>query len=285
MKWLLGLILLAGNTLAQEREGWRLIWSDEFNGSGALDSAKWSHEEGFIRNNEEQYYTKADIRNASRKNGILAITARKENKKNPSHTPGAPENAFFGKHRETITCTSASVITEGKFSFLYGRLEVRARLPKGQGVWPAIWMMGANRKETGWPRCGEIDVMEFVWSTRETAYGTVHWYKPGEKKNHASKGGTVKSGTLSTEFHIYAIEWDKDKIDFFFDDQKYFTYAVALADQPDGSNPFRLPQYLLMNLAIGGSWGGAVAEGTLPATCEIDYVRIYQKGDEAPAKR
>lgn len=273
---LIGVVLIAGSVFAQEREGWKLVWSDEFTGSGALDSAKWGYEEGFVRNREEQFYAPG-ASNAVQRDGSLVITARREERPNPFYKPDADENAFFGHRRERITTTSASVITQGKFSFLYGRLEVRAKLPKGQGVWPAIWMMGANRNMIGWPRCGEIDVMEFVWSSKQTAYGTVHWYKPSEKKNYESKGGTVKSDSLSSEFHVYAIEWDQDKIVFFFDDQAYFTYDVALADQPDGSNPFRQPQDLLINLAIGGSWGGAVAEGTLPATYEIDYVRIYQK--------
>ena len=169
--------------------------------------------------------------------------------------------------------TAASLITAGKASFLYGRIEVRAKLPKGQGVWPAIWLLGTNMTSRGWPRCGEVDIMEFVGKEPDRVRATVHFTRDGK---HASKGGKLTTSAPSDDFHIYALEWFPERMDFYFDQQKYFSFNLDEAGAgPD--NPFRKPQYLLLNLALGGDWGGPMDNGVLPQQFKIDYVRVLQE--------
>jgi beta-glucanase (GH16 family) len=177
------------------------------------------------------------------------------------------------KHQNRIpTMVQASLITEGKASFLYGRIEVRAKLPQGRGVWPAIWMMGTNRTTVGWPRCGEVDIMEFVGKEPDKVHATVHFWKDGK---HASKGSSLPASAPFLEFHIYAVEWNSDKMVFLFDQQAYFTFDLdAAGSGPD--NPFRKPHYLLLNLALGGSWGGPMDDSMLPQQFQIDFVRVSE---------
>lgn len=252
---------------------WTLAWSDDFDYKGLPDPAKWSYEVGFIRNNELQYYTSNRTENARVENGMLVIEAIKEKYSNPGFKPDSKSN----KAREFADYTAASVISLGKASWLYGRVEVKAKIPTGRGMWPAIWMLGANRaNKVGWPKCGEIDIMENVGFTPDIIHGTVHT----GKYNHVAK--TAKGAKITIpepykEFHIYAIEWDKEKIDFFVDDKKYFTFTN------DGTGndawPFDKEQYLILNIAVGGAWGGqkGVDESIFPQKLYIDYVRVYQK--------
>lgn len=235
---------------------WKLVWSDEFNGTGLVDPTKWGYEKGFVRNHEAQYYTEARPENARMENGKLIIEGRKEPFQNASYT-------------------AASINTLGKFALTYGRIEVRAKLPKGRGMWPAIWMMGTNIREIGWPRCGEIDIMEFVGFAPDKVHATVHWYNR-ETKRHDSKGTALGSQQPSDDFHIYAVEWYKDRLDFFYDETRYFSYPISAAGEEE--NPFHKPHYLLINLAIGGSWGGqkGIDDTIFPQRYEIDYVRFYQ---------
>ena len=179
--------------------GWTLVFSDEFDGPGALDPAKWGYETGYIRNKEAQFYT-ARIENVRAEDGMLVIEARKE-----------PYQSF--------AYTSASINTSGRFEFLYGRVEVRAKLPTGVGTWPAAWMLGVNRKEVGWPACGEIDIMENVGFDPLRIVGSVHT----AAYNHTI--GTHKSASVAIAnpwegFHVYAMEWFADRIDIFVDGQK-----------------------------------------------------------------
>ncbi len=251
---------------------WRLVWSDEFDQPGLPDKTKWGYESGFVRNNELQYYTRDRLENARIENGMLAIEGRKERFANPGYKPGADAKKNRRSGVEFADYTAASLITEGKRSFLYGRVEVRAKLPQGKGVWPAIWMMGVNRAAVGWPRCGEVDIMEFVGKEPDRVHATVHFSKDGK---HASKGGRLAAAAPFSEFHLYAVEWRPDRMDFFFDDQKYFTFQIDDAGAgPD--NPFRKPHYLLINLALGGSWGGPMDDAVLPQKYLIDYVRVYE---------
>ena len=258
---LLPLLLVAGWTGAQEREGWKLVWSDEFDKVGLPDPAKWTYETGFVRNREAQYYTKARLENARVENGRLVIEGRKEEFKTPD-----------GK---TSQYTAASLTTEGLFETTYGRIEVRAKLPRGRGMWPAIWMLGSAHRTLGWPKCGEIDIMEFVGHEPEKVFATVHWFG-FEKGKHASLGGNLPGQKPSDDFHVYAVEWFKDRMDFFYDNTKYFSYPLEKAGTDD-KNPFHKPHYLLMNLAIGGAWGGqkGIDTAIFPQKYEIDYVRIY----------
>lgn len=234
--------------------GWSLIWSDEFNGRGLPDPKKWDYEVGLVRNKEAQYYTKARLENARVLGGRLIIEARRE--------------PFQGSEY-----TSASLITLGKFAFQYGRVEVSAKLPKGLGTWPAIWMMGEDRSQVGWPRCGEIDIMEHVAHNPKTIHATIHQIKDGG--GHWSKGGTMTLDTYGDRFHVYAMEWSKEKLDFFVDDKLYFTFPY----EGPSKWTFDRRMYLLINLAIGGAWGGAkgIDASAFPQRYEVDYVRIYQK--------
>ncbi len=236
--------------------GWTLVFSDEFESPGALDASKWGYETGYIRNKEAQYYT-TRVENVRVEGGNLVIEARKE-----------PHQGF--------DYTSASINTQGRFEFLYGRVEVRAKIPTGNGTWPAIWMLGVNRKEAGWPACGEIDIMENVGFDPLRIVGSIHT----AAYNHTI--GTQKSANVTVanpweDFHVYAMEWFADRIDIFVDGQKYFTFR----NEGTGSRtwPFDKPQYLLINLAIGGSWGGqrGIDDARFPHQYLIDYVRIYQQ--------
>ena len=251
---------------------WRLMWSDDFDTAGLPDKTKWGYETGFVRNNELQFYTRDRLENARVENGSLVIEGRKERYENPNYRPGAGPMRNRRSGTQFADYTAASLITERKASFLYGRIEVRAKLPQGKGVWPAIWMLGTNHATVGWPRCGEIDIMEFVGKEPDRVHATLHFSKDGK---HASKGGTLTTRAPYDNFHIYAVEWFPDHMDFFFDEQKYFTFQIDDAGAgPD--NPFRKPHYLLINLALGGSWGGPMDDTVLPQKYLIDYVRVYE---------
>jgi len=249
---------------------WKLIWSDEFNYNGLPDKTKWDYEEGFVRNNEMQYYTRDRKKNARVENGMLVIEGHKETLPNPKHKPGS--NSWSQK-RANLQYTAASLITRNKETWRYGRIEVRAKLPQGKGVWPAIWTLGSDRKKYPWPNCGEIDIMEYIGRLPNTVHGTVHYQLDGK---HKSNGSKINTDAPYADFHIYAIEWNHDKIDFFFDDQKYHTFQIDDAGE-DNNNSFRRPHYLLINLALGGSWGQEIDDSILPQKYLIDYVRIYKQ--------
>ncbi|MBM4025318.1 MAG: glycoside hydrolase family 16 protein [Planctomycetes bacterium] len=250
----------------------KLVWSDEFNTPGLPDPAKWDYETGFIRNNEQQYYTRERRENARVEDGCLIIEARKEQWKNTAYDPNAKSGSR--RSREFAQYTSASLITRGKASWTYGRIEVRAKLPSGRGTWPAIWMLGTNIRQVGWPACGEIDIMEFVGYEAGIIHANVHT----KSYNHAigtGKGDKTTTPDASEAFHVYAVEWESDRLDFFVDDQKYFTFH----NEGTGSDtwPFDKDHYLILNLAIGGSWGGqkGIDDSIFPQRYYIDYVRVY----------
>ncbi|WP_262147106.1 glycoside hydrolase family 16 protein [Chryseobacterium foetidum] len=234
-----------------------LIWSDEFNYKGLPDSTKWGYDVGGdgYGNNEAQFYTKNRLENARVENGNLIIEAKKEN-------------------WEKNQYTSARLLTKGKFSFQYGTVEVRAKLPKGRGTWPAIWMMSENMKE--WPDDGELDIMEHVGFNQGFVHASVHT----KKYNHIIN--TQKTDTLfvkdtSEKFHIYKADWTPEKIDVYIDDQKFFTYENK--EKTYESWPFDQPYFIILNLAVGGFWGGkkGIDDSIFPQKYEIDYVRVYQK--------
>lgn len=255
---------VASVCVAADTNRWRLAWADEFDKPGLPDSAKWRYEKGFVRNGESQFYTTNRLENARVENGMLVIEGRKERFRNENFKPGGDPKREFAEY------TSASLITLGKAAFHYGRIEVRAKLPHGKGVWPAIWMMGTNR--VGWPRCGETDIMEYVGHDPNRVHATMHFSKNGK---HASKGERIVTQAPYDDFHIYALEWSADRMEFFFDDKKYFTFDTKLAED-NGANPFHKPQYLILNLALGGSWGREIDDAILPQKFVIDYVRAYQ---------
>lgn len=251
--------IIASSCTSDHKKFTKLVWSDEFNYSGKPDTSKWNYELGFIRNNEMQYYTNR-LENARVENGILVIEARSE-------------SSIIGK--DTIKVSSASLITAGKQDWKYGRIEVRAKIPTFLGSWPAIWMLGSNINEVGWPKCGEIDIMENVGFDPDTTHFNIHT----EAYNHVkgtNKGNKVYLKDPAADYHIYALEWHKNKLDFYLDSAKVFTFN----NEGKGTDvwPFDKPQYLILNLAVGGAWGGAqgVDINALPQKFLIDYVRVYQ---------
>lgn len=228
-----------------------LVWSDEFNTNGKPDASKWNYDigtgSGGWGNNELQYYTDR-LENAKVENGLLIITAKKENYQGSEYT-------------------SARLKTKGKFAFKYGKIEFRAKLPYGVGTWPALWMLGNDIDNVGWPACGEIDVMEHVGRELNKIYGTVHY--PDHAGGNAV-GGTVMINNVTSEFHIYSAEWDDKEIRFYVDNNLFFTFS-------NSSNiPFNHDFFIIMNCAIGGNFGGTVDPAFSSGVFEIDYVRVYR---------
>jgi beta-glucanase (GH16 family) len=241
-------------------QSYELAWADEFNGQRQLDPEKWTFEKGYVRNDEKQFYTDRP-ENCRIENGKLVIEAIRE-------------------PYEGYDYTSASVTTQNRKAFLYGRIEVKAKLPTGRGAWPAIWMLGTNIEEVGWPMCGEIDIMENVGYDPNKVHGNIHT-KAFNHNLGTNKGEEIKCKTTSKEYHVYAINWTPEKIEFFLDDEKYFTFLNDLRGDPE-TWPFDQPHYLLLNLAIGGFWGGkkGIDDKIFPQKYEIDYVRYYTLADE-----
>ena len=243
---------------AADLPGWKLVWSDEFSGADGTppDPAKWNYDigGGGWGNNELQYYT--DRRDNSRiEGGNLVIEARAE--------------TFGGRNY-----TSARLLTRHKASWTYGRIEARIRIPRGRGIWPAFWMLGTNIGSVGWPACGEIDIMENIGSVPERLHGTIHG--PGySAANGVSGSVSLPDGALADDFHIYAIEWEQDRIRWFLDGVPYFT--VTPASLPNGAAwVFDQPQFLLLNVAVGGNWPGSPDATTVfPQRMTVDYVRVY----------
>ncbi len=263
------LLMTVVSIQADER---KLVWSDEFDKPGMPDESKWTYEEGFIRNRESQYYTRARQENARVEDGVLVIEARREQYKDPSIDP----NRTGGRRRgpESVEYTSASVNTKGKVAWRYGRIEVRAKLPTGRGMWPAIWMLGTNIDEIGWPACGEIDIMENVGFAPDVIHANIHTKAYNHVKG-TGKGAKLTVPNPHDDFHIYAVEWTEKTMDFFVDDQKVFTFE----NEGTGRDvwPYDQPHYLILNIAVGGAWGGqkGIDDEIFPQKMLIDYVRVY----------
>jgi beta-glucanase (GH16 family) len=254
---------------------YKLVWSDEFNGKGLPDLNKWNYESGFVRNKEEQYYTVAREKNARLENGMLVIEAHKEKFPNPAYNPNFEKD--WKKSRKFAKYTSACLTTFGRAHWKYGKILVRAKVPRGKGVWPAIWMLGDRRGKVRWPDCGEIDIMEYFGSRKpETVLFSIHCKKYyWVKKN--SKNKRVKPVPAPYDaFHIYGIEWTPEKIDFLLDDKVVLTYKKE-ENAVNDSWPFDHSCYLLLNLALGGNAGGKIENSGFPKKFLIDYVRVYQK--------
>lgn len=223
-----------------------------------------------------QYYTRARKENVRVKNGLLVIEGCKEKFENPNYKKGSAE---WKENRKVAQYTSGSINTMGKAEFKYGRIEVRAKMPRGKGMWSAIWMMGINRSKVNWPRCGEIDIMEYLGRDPHTIHAANHFADPNvmnKKTVHKSAGkGQITINEPYNSFHVYSIEWDEKQIKFFVDDKQYSTLNIDVAGKGK-DNPYRRPHYLLLNLALGGSWGGEIDDNMLPQKYEIDYVRVYK---------
>jgi DUF1680 family protein/beta-glucanase (GH16 family) len=258
---------------------WKLVWSDEFNEPGFPDPEKWSYETGFIANNEAQFYTRERKENARVEGGMLTIEARKERWPNPAFDPAKKASSRGRRNVEAAEYTSARLITRGKAAWTYGRIEARAKLPNGRGTWPAIWTLGTNIGEVGWPACGEIDIMENVGFEPGVIHANIHT----KKYNHmagTNKGDKISIADASSAFHVYAVEWDARQMDFFVDGRRYFTYRNE--GSGEAAWPYDKEQFLILNLAIGGDWGGqkGIDNRIFPQRLLIDYVRVYQKAQE-----
>jgi beta-glucanase (GH16 family) len=246
---------------------YQLVWSDEFNNDGIPDSTKWKFETGFVRNEEDQWYQKE---NANCSNGNLVITGKKERKKNPNFIAGSTN---WKTSRQFIDYTSASVVMKKEHAFLYGRMEVKAKIITQTGLWPAIWTLGTSGE---WPSNGEVDVMEFYDNKilANFAYATATKWKAiwdGE-----SKPINTFPANWADSYHIWTLEWTEDKMDILLDGVSINTIDLTKSiNKSDGKNPFQQPHYLLLNLALGGNKGGSLANTTLPSQYLIDYVRIY----------
>jgi beta-glucanase (GH16 family) len=256
-------IALAQEAAQTSGNSYELVWSDEFDYRGLPDSSKWTYDVGDgcpdicgWGNNELQFYTENRLKNARVENGNLVIEAHKES---------------FGKREYT----SARLLTRNRDAWKYGRFEIRAKLPSGTGTWPAIWMLPEAWAYGGWPESGEIDIMEHVGYEPERVYATIHT----EAYNHVQ--GTQDTDTLRVpdaeqEFHVYSLEWTPEHITWRVDGKKYSTFKNKHATYKEW--PFDQPFHLIMNIAVGGNWGGSqgVDDSIWPQQLVIDYVRVYQ---------
>jgi beta-glucanase (GH16 family) len=231
-----------------------LVWSDEFDYSGLPDTSKWRMEVGKARaNNEPQYYTN-DLKNAEVKDGKLTITCRIETVDSVKRY------------------TSARINTRGKYQVTLGRIEARAKLPRGRGVWPAFWTLGLTGR---WPACGEIDIMEYWGHDANTLASNVHTRDYNHTKG-TGRGGKTTFENPFNDFHIYAVEWFPDRMDFYFDDKMF--YSCVSKGEGEGEWPFTAPQYLILNLALWNNWRGepGIDDSIFPQKFVVDYVRVYE---------
>ncbi len=276
IKIFFGIICLVGSIFAyfqwfsnvtnSDTQDYSMVWSDEFNVDGIPDSLKWSFDIGNgcdlpcgcgWGNAESQYYSDRKKENAKVVDGYLIVTAKKE-----------PNNK--------TEYSSARLVTKGKGDWKYGKIDIRAKIPSGTGIWPAIWMLPSKNHYGGWPKSGEIDIMEFVGYVPDTIYGTVHT----ENFNgmiQTQVGGNIANNSLADEFHNYIIVWDENQIEWYVDNIQYFTFKNDSTGYK--SWPFDQEFHLLLNVAVGGHWGGAkgIDDQIFPQEMKIDYVRVYQK--------
>jgi hypothetical protein len=247
-----------GYTTPLTYAGYTLAWNDEFDGTSL--SSDWVHEIGNGNNgwgNQEKQYYRSE--NTEVREGYLVITAKEE--------------AFGGRNY-----TSSRIITKGQQDFEFGRIDIRAAMPQGQGLWPALWMLGSNFNTVGWPECGEIDIMEMVGGSgpnRGDSYnfGTAHWDNNGSK---ADFGSSIRktTGRLADDFHVYSIVWDSTSLVWFFDDVQFHQMDIS----PAALDEFREKFFFIFNIAVGGIWPGSPDASTVfPQKMAVDYVRVFQK--------
>ena len=245
----------AGYTTPAIYPGYTLVWSDEFSGN-SLDLSVWNQEIGNGSNgwgnNELEYYT-GNPTNTFVSNGNLIIEARRETL-----------NSF--------NYTSGRMTTQDKKYFKFGRIDIRAKLPVGKGIWPALWMLGININSVGWPACGEIDIMELIGTYPERVYGTIHWSGTTQSKG---SNYSLSTGDFSQQFHVFSIIWTLDNIKWYVDDQLFLT--ASSSDVGVAAYPFNDDQFFIFNVAVGGSWPGSPDNTTLfPQRMFVDYVRVFQ---------
>ena len=247
-----------GYTTPNTYAGYTLAWNEEFSGN-ALDLNAWNQEIGNGTNgwgnNELEYYT-SSTKNCFVSNGNLIIEARKE-----------PING--------LSYSSARLTTQNKKTYTFGRIDIRAKLPVGKGIWPALWMLGSNITSVGWPACGEIDIMELIGTYPGRVHSTLHW--KATNGNHASMGSQINltSGDFSQQFHVYSLVWKQDMLDCLMDDQLIF--RLTKTDVGAANYPFNASQFFIFNVAVGGDWPGPPDANTdFPQRMFVDYVRVFQ---------
>ncbi len=263
MKFLLPLLLAPALCLADAPPGWKLVWSDEFEGK-EIDFSKWDVEEnGHGGGNGEMQFYADRPENIRLEKGRLVIEAR-QGKFN-----------FAGVEKDF---TSGRMRTKRRASWLYGRFEVRAKLPAGRGIWPAIWMLPEKEAYGGWAASGEIDIMEMVGHEPHKVHGTLHHGAGWPKNVHTGAPFTLEKGSFADDFHVFAIEWDKGEIRWYVDGKLYQTQNKWSSTGGEFPAPFDQPFHLILNVAVGGAWPGPPDAATVfPQKMEVDYVRVYQK--------
>lgn len=258
-----------------EKEGYELVWQDEFEEGTKPDTTNWSYEQGFVRNEELQWYQKD---NATIEDGLLIIEGRREQVPNPSYDGSGTS---WRESRQHAEYTSSSINTRNKQTFQYGLFEIRARIDTASGMWPAIWTLGTH-PERGWPANGEIDIMEFYKVDGEqTILANAAWANESnqpvwdERKVPFSEF-LDKDPQWTEKFHIWKMDWTENYIKLYLDDELINEVDLSTSVNPDGFNPFHQPHYILLNLAIGSN-GGDPSNTEFPKRYEVDYVRVYQQ--------
>lgn len=257
----------------QQINGMTLVFNEEFNNTGKPNSANWSYEGGFVRNNELQWY-QSDNANCS--GGRLLIEGRRANFPNPKYVAGSTD---WRTNRQTVNYTSSCIHSRGKKSWLFGRFEIRARIDTSKGAWPAIWTLG-NTKD--WPSCGEIDIMEFYRINNvqtllaNVAWGTATaWQAKWDSYTRPLSQILAVDAHWPEKYHVWRMDWTNESIKLYVDNEPYNMTSLSQTINADGSNPFLQPQYFMLNLALG-SGGGDPSTSLFPLEFEVDYVRVYQ---------
>lgn len=256
--------------VATTADGYKLVWADEFNSNGKPDTANWMYEQGFVRNEELQWYQQD---NASCTNGLLLIEAKKEEKPNPTFVAGS-NNWRTG--RPNIQYTSSCLLTRGKKSWQYGRFEMRGRIDISKGMWPAWWTLGVDKR---WPGNGEIDIMEYYRGKLLANIACLGKDRKAEWYSNTFKVDSLGGTAWANKFHVWRMDWTEESIALYIDDQLLNKVSLDALSNKDGSgfNPFKQPHYMLLNLAMGGMNGGDPSTTSFPQKFEVDYVRVYQK--------
>lgn len=271
MKKFFTILLVSAAAYVQAAE-WQIVWSDEFDYSGTPDASRWSFDtqgnEWNWGNDEAQNYTPEGNRNAWVENGNLVIEARKE-------------SYYWPADHETKNYTSARLITKNKGDWKYGKFEVRALLPTGNGVWPAIWMLPTDEVYGGWPNSGELDIMENVGFDPLKIHCNIHTGAYNHK-NNTNKGNTIQTSAPYENWHVYSLEWYEDNVSFYLDDNLVFSFDKE-ADNNPAVWPFDQRFHLLLNIAIGGGWGGqeGIYDHIFPQKMLVDYVRVYEQRESS----
>lgn len=254
---------------ARPSSGYRLLWADEFDRDGQPDSRNWVYERGFVRNEELQWF---QPENASCKNGLLIIEARRERLKNPRYNPTSRR---WKRNRQFADYSSACLKTMGRHEWTYGRFEMRGRIDTRPGLWPAFWTLGSARP---WPGCGEVDILEYYqgkllanacWAGNQR--WTPVWDSIQKPLSHFA------DPDWSSKFHVWRMDWDEDRINLYVDDALLNTIPLqeTINGDREGANPFHEPHYIILSLSVGGTRGGDPSQTEFPARFEVDYVRVY----------